>query len=130
MNALSTLLSLTAGLLAAAGLFVTQSAGAHHSAGMFDRERTVELVGTVKEFQWTSPHIWIQINVPDAQGVMEEWSIEGGVPNRLYRAGWRPNSFEPGEEVAVRAFPMRDGGKAALFIGAKLSDGDTLGRWE
>ncbi len=103
---------------------------AHHASSMFDRERTIELVGRVREFQWTNPHIWIQVEVPNENGELEEWSIEGGVPNRLFRAGWRPNSFKPGDEVTIRGFPMRDGGKAALFIGAKLPDGATLGRYQ
>jgi len=103
---------------------------AHHSANMFDRSQTIDLVGEVVEFQWTSPHIWIQINVENEAGEIEEWSVEGGVPNRLYRAGWRPNSFEQGDQVIIRGSPMRDGGKAALFIGARLDDGSTLGRFE
>ena len=109
---------------------VSGPALAHHAASMFDRERTVELTGTVREFQWTNPHIWIQVQVANENGEIEEWSVEGGVPNRLFRAGWRPNSFEPGDEVTIRGFPMRDGGRAALFIGAKLPDGSTLGRYD
>ena len=107
-----------------------ENTDAHHAATMFDRERTVELAGTVREFQWTNPHIWIQIQVEQPDGSIEEWSIEGGVPNRLFRAGWRPNSLTPGDEVTIRAFPMRDGGKAGLFIGAQLADGSTLGRFQ
>jgi len=103
---------------------------AHHAASMFDRTQTVELVGEVVEFQWTSPHVWIQITVENDSGETEEWSVEGSVPNRLYRAGWRPNSFEPGDQVVIRGNPMRDGGKAALFIGARLDDGSTLGQFE
>ena len=102
---------------------------AHHSAGMFDRAQTLELNGTVREFQWTSPHIWIQVVVQDENGQDVEWSIEGGVPNRLFRAGWRPDSFEPGDQVTVLAHPMHDGGKAALFVGARLADGSTLGQF-
>ena len=113
----------------AAGGFALPSI-AHHAATMFDRNQTVELSGEVVEFQWTSPHIWIQINVQNESGELEEWSVEGGVPNRLYRAGWRPNSFEPGDAVVIRGNPMRDGGQAALFVGAKLADGSTLGRFE
>ena len=105
------------------------SVDAHHSGNMFDRERTVELTGTVKEFQWTNPHIWIQVLVPSAGGEVEEWSIEGGVPNRLFRAGWRPASFEPGDEVMIVANPMIDGAKGGAFVGAKLADGTTLGRF-
>ena len=103
---------------------------AHHAATMFDRTETIELTGEVVEFQWTSPHIWIQINVENDAGEIEEWSVEGGVPNRLYRQGWRPNSFEPGDQVVIRGNPMRDGGKAVLFVGARLDDGSTLGRFE
>ena len=103
---------------------------AHHAASMFDRSKTIELSGEIVEFQWTSPHIWIQINIENEDGELEEWSVEGGVPNRLYRAGWRPNSFEPGDRVSIRGSPMQDGGKAALFIGARLADGSTLGRYE
>ena len=102
---------------------------AHHAATMFDREQTIELVGVVREFQWTSPHIWIQLEVENAAGEVEEWSVEGGTPNRLFRAGWRPTSFNPGDAVTIRAHPLRDGGKAALFIGAQLEDGSTLGRF-
>ncbi|MGD8807991.1 MAG: DUF6152 family protein [Gammaproteobacteria bacterium] len=104
-------------------------ASAHHAATMFDREQTVELVATVREFQWTSPHVWIQVQVENESGEIEEWSIEGGTPSRLYRAGWRPTTFNPGDKVTIRGNPMRDGGKAALFVGAKLEDGSTLGRY-
>ena len=103
---------------------------AHHAATMFDRNATVELTGEVVEFQWTSPHIWIQISVENDDGMIEEWSVEGGVPNRLYRAGWRPTSFKPGDQVVIRGNPLRDGGRAALFIGAKLADGSILGSFE
>ncbi|PYS53944.1 MAG: hypothetical protein DMG13_10520 [Acidobacteria bacterium] len=36
---------------------------AHHSGAMFDQEKVKEVTGTVKEFQWKNPHVWIQINV-------------------------------------------------------------------
>ena len=121
-------LSIVTSLVGVTGLSV--AALAHHAAAMFDRERTIELTGSVREFQWTNPHIWIQVEVPNENGEIEEWSVEGGVPNRLFRAGWRPNSFEPGDQVTIRAFPMRDGGRAALFVGARLPDGSTLGRYE
>jgi len=43
--------------------------------------------------------------------------------------GWRPNTFEPGDVVEFKLFPMRDGSNAALFVGAKFSNGETLGNW-
>jgi Family of unknown function (DUF6152) len=101
----------------------------HHSAAMFDNTRTVEISGKIKEFQWTNPHVWIQVTVQSSSCV-QEWSIEGGGPNSLSRQGWRPTTFKAGETVSFRINPMRDGTNAGLFVGAKFSDAKTLGRWE
>jgi hypothetical protein len=114
--------------LLAAGTVATPLV-AHHSGNMFDNSKTVELTGTVKEYQWTNPHIWIQVNV-DKDGKTEEWSVEGGSPNSLSRNGWRRTTFEPGAKVSIRINPMRDGSQAGNFVGAKFADGKTLGRWE
>lgn len=119
-----------AGLVIACGLcLAAQPALAHHSGVMFDQDKVQELTGTVKEFQWKNPHIWIQINVKNSDGVIQEWSVEGGGPNSLSRQGWRPTSFKPGDAVIMRVHPMRDGSPAGGFVGAKFSDGKTLGRW-
>jgi uncharacterized protein DUF6152 len=103
---------------------------AHHSAAMFDDEKVVELSGTIKEMQWTNPHIWIQVIV-DNNGQKTEWSVEGGSPNTLSRNGWRSTTFKFGDAVTVRVNPMKDGTAAGQFIGAKFKDtGKTIGRWE
>ena len=105
-------------------------AWAHHAATMFDTTKVVEIKGTVKELQWTNPHIWIQIYVEKPDGGRDEWSIEGGGPNSLSRQGWRPTTFKPGDVVSLRINPMRDGSTAGLFVGAKFSNATTLGRWD
>ena len=102
---------------------------AHHSGAMFDREKVVELKGTVKELQWSNPHIWIQV-VTQENGSPKEWSLEGGSPNTLSRQGWRSTTFKPGDEVTVRFNPMKDGTPAGAFVGAKFADGKTIGRWD
>jgi len=102
---------------------------AHHSSAMFDSEKVVETAATVTEFQWTNPHIWIEIRIVNDAGAVEDWSIEGRGPNSLYREGWRPSSFKPGDEITIRFNPMRDGSFAGGFIGARFADGHTIGRW-
>lgn len=104
-------------------------ATAHHSNAMFDKERLVEVTVTVREFQWTNPHVWIQVYIENEDGEQVEWSIEGIGPNTLFRNGWRPNSFKTGDVVEMKMFPMRDGSSAALFVGARFADGSTLGNW-
>ena len=105
-------------------------AGAHHSGAMFDDERVIELKGTVKTLQWTNPHVWLQV-VVEANGTATEWSLEGGSPNSLSRQGWRSTTFKPGDVIAVRLNPMRDGAPGGRFIGARFDeDGRTIGRWQ
>lgn len=121
-----TVATLIASVLCVSGSLVS----AHHSGAMFDDEKVIELSGTVKELQWTNPHIWLQV-VVESNGVKTEWSIEGGSPNSLSRNGWRATSFKPGDAVAVRIHPMKDGTPAGNFIAAKFAtDGKTIGRWE
>src|SRR5688572_11149302 len=74
-------------LVLVASAMVAGTAGAHHSDAMFEREKVLELSGTVKEFQFTNPHTWIQVDVKDEKGELTEWSLEWGSPNQLGRQG-------------------------------------------
>ena len=116
------------GVSASALVGLAGSAAAHHSAAMFDDTKVVELHGTVKELQWTNPHVWLQVLVADG-GAVTEWSIEGGSPNSLSRQGWRSTTFSPDDAVVVRINPMKDGTPGGAFIGARFEDGRTVGRW-
>jgi hypothetical protein len=113
--------------LAACALGVALPALAHHSFAMFDQGKQVTLVGTVKEFQWTNPHAFIHIEVPQG-GASEVWDIELNSPNNLKRQGWKQTSLKPGDKVTVVANPLRDlSHKGGLFIAVTLPDGSVLG---
>jgi hypothetical protein len=116
------------GLMAAAAALASGPALAHHSFAMFDRDKNVTLNGTVKEFQWTNPHSWIQVNVPDASGALVEWSIECGSPNMLARQGWKSSVLKPGDKVAVLIHPMKDGTHGGSMVSVTLDDGRVLGQ--
>ena len=110
-----------------ATLVAASSASAHHSFAMFDRTKRVTLVGTVKAFQWTNPHSWVQLSVAGAQGEAEEWSIEALSPNVLGRQGWKRNTLNPGDKVSVVINPLRDGSKGGNLVAVTLANGETLG---
>ncbi len=60
--------------------------------------------------QWTNPHIWVQVLVPDPKtGATAEWSIEGGSPNGLTRQGWRRSSIKQGDAIEITIRPLKDG---------------------
>jgi hypothetical protein len=123
---------LIAGLLVTCGwLAGAQTLVAHHAGTMFDEDKTTELTGTIKEFQFTNPHSWIQVVGATKPGeAPKEWSIEWGSPNQLSRQGIRPSTFKAGAKVTMRVHPMRDGSAAGNFVAAKFDDGKTVGRWE
>jgi hypothetical protein len=102
-------------------------ATAHHSFAMFDREKQVTIKGVVKEFQWTNPHVFIQVMVPNAAGKEEEWSVEGGSPNMLFRQGWEPTAFKPGDKVTLVINPLKSGERGGNFVFTTLPSGKTLG---
>lgn len=112
--------------LALAALAGAAPALAHHSFAMFDQQKSITLVGTVREFQWTNPHIWLQVDVPGAGGVSQEWGIEGSTPSILGRNGWTRHSFQPGDKVTVTIHPMKSGEKGGSFVKAVFADGRTL----
>lgn len=100
---------------------------AHHSGAMFNTEATAELAGTVREFQWTNPHCWIQLTVA-GEGGPEEWSIEMGAPLQLSQGGWRPGTLKPGDAIKVVINPMRDTAvKGGAFVSATRADGSPVG---
>jgi hypothetical protein len=99
---------------------------AHHSFAMFDNSKQMTLVGTVKEFQWTNPHTWLQLNVP-TNGKVVEWSIEGGSPNGLARRGWKSSVLKPGDKVTVIVSPMKDGSNGGSLKTVTKADGTVVG---
>ncbi len=109
-------------LLLAAG-----SALAHHSFAMFDLSKTVTLKGAVKDFRWTNPHVFIQLLVKNESGTEDEWSIEMTSPEHLARAGWRPGTLKPGDELTLEVHPMREGVKGGQYLSGVGPNGPLIG---
>jgi Family of unknown function (DUF6152) len=104
---------------------------AHHSRSMFDQTKQITLAGTVKEFQWTNPHCWIQVLVPDPGNPSAEpveWGIEMGAPVELMRKGWKPGSLNPGDKVSIIVNPLRDGQHGGLVLSVTGPGGKIIGR--
>lgn len=104
------------------------AAMAHHSPVMFDQANQVTLTGTVREFQWTNPHSYIQLLVKNEQGQEQEWSLEMGASVYLYNLGWRPSSIKAGDTLTVTIAPLRKGGNGGLLLKAATADGKPIGR--
>jgi hypothetical protein len=108
------------------GLGIAGPARAHHSMAGFDRNKTVNLVGTVKQFKWANPHSWIEMEIPNDKGGVEIWDVEMTSPAVLIRAGWKSNSIKPGDKVSVAAHPQLSGEPGGIFVSVTLPGGETL----
>lgn len=108
-------------------LLAGQTAIAHHSFATFDLVKEITLKGTLKEVQFTNPHVWLQVLVPNSKGGQTEWSIEAGAPGMLLRTGWKPNSLKAGDTVTVVAHPARNGAPTGSLMRVTAPDGRVLG---
>jgi hypothetical protein len=97
---------------------------AHHSfAAQYDRAKPITLVGTVTKIEWQNPHIYFYVDVKGPAGEIENWAVEGGAPNTLYRSGWRKDSLQVGNQVTVDGWLAKSGAKLANMRAVLLADG-------
>jgi hypothetical protein len=106
---------------------IAGSAWGHHSFAMFDLEKQVTVEGTVKEFQWTNPHCWLQVMVPDGKGDTQEWSFEMGAMGMLARTGWKSSTVKPNDKVTVLMNPLKSGAPSGRLLQVTLPDGRVMG---
>ena len=101
---------------------------AHHSFAMFDKTKEVVLKGAVvKDWQWTSPHTWLYVVVPNGTANPDKYSIEGGNPGMMRRVGFEKGSMAPGDKVTIYIAPLRSGDKGGSLNAVQLANGKTLG---
>jgi hypothetical protein len=100
---------------AAAVVVVAIPAWAHHSHTTYNNDMDLNLTGTVSSVAWTNPHVWLYMDVVNAQGQTRAWALEGGSIAALTRAGWQRTSLKKGDKVTVRCHPARDGAEACLL---------------
>jgi hypothetical protein len=110
-------------LAGAAAWVLAAPASAHHSFAMFDQTKEISLTGTVTEFQWTNPHTWIELDVRNAAGGVDHWSLESGSVHTLTRLGWRSKMVKPGDRIGVTLNPMKDGSKGGAMQSIVFADG-------
>jgi hypothetical protein len=115
---------LVALLIGAALAATTGVAVAHHSIAMFDRDHPIELVGTVQEFRFTSPHSYILLEVKGGDASPVVWNLEGNSPNSLTWDGWSSKTLRPGDKLRMTIEPLRNGSPGGSWTPRKVSHVD------
>ncbi|MGC3981445.1 MAG: DUF6152 family protein [Steroidobacteraceae bacterium] len=114
-------------VLVALGMIGAASVSAHHAVTAVDQSRTITIEGTIKTYQWTNPHVWIWVLVPDKNGgEAKVWGIESANLSMARRMGMNKDSFKAGDKVVMVINPMRDGREGGTFRKATFPDGHTV----
>ena len=100
---------------AAVAALLAIPAWAHHSHVNYNTTEFTTVSGTITEVVWTNPHVWIYMEVANAQGRPQMWAMEGGSVTSLMRGGWQRNSIKPGDKISVRCHRLRDGSEGCLL---------------
>ena len=105
----------------------TPAASAHHAfAAEFDANTPVNFKGTITKMEWVNPHTWLHVDVKKPDGTVENWAIEAGTPNVLFRRGFTKETLQPGTEVVVDGYQAKDGSHRANGRDLTLPDGRQL----
>src|SRR5215468_12794945 len=88
---------------------------AHHAlAATFDANKPVRVKGTITYIEWTNPHVWLYLDVKDADGRVTTWGINGGSPASLKNHGWNQDSLRPGDQLVVEGLAAKNGQRLAV----------------
>jgi len=100
---------------------------AHHAfTAEFDAKKPITLQGTVTKVEWINPHTWFHIAVKKADGKTEEWMVEAGAPNALFRRGLSRSSLPAGTPIVVRGYRAKDESHRANGRDITFADGRRL----
>jgi hypothetical protein len=115
------------GLAVAAGLWLSPVLVAHHSSSAFDTGKKIVLKGVVKQWVYSNPHCFLMIEVKGDNGDVVQWVAETQAPAVIFPAGYRRDTFKPGEQVTITIEPFKDGRPFGRILQTVLADGKTLG---
>jgi hypothetical protein len=99
----------------------------HHSGSTLFSATTSTLKGSVAKWVWSNPHCLLTVDVKGEDGQVVSWLVELQAPNTIYPAGYRINTFKPGDPVTVAVHAVSNGRPYARVVSVTLADGRTLG---
>lgn len=115
-------------LLVAVSVLLVRNATAHHSHTMFDMSRSIRVTGTAAKFEWTNPHIFLWIYVPDDKEPSGSrlYAFESGALVAMARIGWDRDAIKAGEKVTVDYMPLKDGRPGGVLLKVTRDNGKSL----
>jgi hypothetical protein len=113
----------------AIAVLLSTSLYAHHGAGTFDRNKNVELTGTITGVDFINPHSWVYFDVVGADGTTQAHRCEMRAATVLRRSGWTPEMFRVGEEVTITGRGDRYDENSCYLTTIVFADGTSADRY-
>lgn len=107
-------------------LMISAAATAHHSFAIFDKTKLETVKGVIGRVEWTNPHVYLVVGVPDTGASSKNYTFECASINILTRAGWKISTVKVGYHVSVNFNPLRDGKPGGLLVSVTLPDGTVV----
>jgi len=108
---------------------------AHHGnrgAYWIQPDKELALTGTVTQFKWGNPHVYVMWDVTDDKGNVAHWAAETRPPYLMSKSGWTRETLKPGDQVTITVFPAKTGAPVGLLakvvFGGKLIYDDEQSR--
>jgi hypothetical protein len=102
-------------------------ADAHHSLyAVFDENTPVTLKGVISKVEWVNPHVYLYIDVAEADGRVRTWSIETFPPGTLRRAGLTRDKLGLSQNVTLVGYAAKNGSQLAFLRTITFADGREL----
>jgi len=121
-------LTLTGVLAAAIALGTSSPAWSHHSHAMFDHDKEVTITGTVSQWVFRNPHVFLYVDTKTETGDTVTYTVEMSNLTNMLKAGFRATTFKAGDTVTVTLHPLIDGRPGGNYIVATSADGKQFGR--
>lgn len=96
---------------------------AHHGNASYDTTKTVIINGTVAEYTWANPHVFLKVDSKEENGSTSHWLIEAQSTVTQNAAGWTKTTFKPGDEVSIDVIPIKSGAPIGRFRGRIVING-------
>jgi hypothetical protein len=97
-------------------LMVSVPLAAHHGNAQYENKE-VTLKGTVTEWLWINPHVFLKMDVKDDQGKVVNWICELVPPSTMVNFGFTANTFKPGDQVTVVTSQVAKNGAPVARLG-------------
>jgi hypothetical protein len=121
-------LAFTGVLAGAIALGVSAPAGAHHSHAMFDHDKEVTVTGTVTQWVFRNPHVFLYVDAKSETGETATYVVEMSNIANMLKVGFTARTFKAGDQVTVTLHPLIDGRPGGNYIVATSADGKQFGR--